>query len=256
MRNRIERSATCLAVATSFLVVGCSSDGGSGAPTRASAAATTLPNASAPSHDAWPRGLVCGVEAREVTSLGDPVQWRTIAFTRGVESLSEWSRDVTRSGAELQAAGFAPAASGVAGAFTRADPGRDLTATLYPKGRAKLLTHCNSDAEHTTLTAERAGWITAYVHRRIGRATLVSITTNDGDERYVRAQLSHVEARPDTSGLVDAGGGAFRSAPGAEPEALIILTDEPLLVEFRTGNATLVESSLEMHKATRGGSPR
>ena len=269
--------ARCLVVLAVLPIVACSNDRSYGEPVPAGerAAATPLrsarasaepariattstsaspsPGASAapnPSGPAWPRGSVCGIEAEDVTALGDTVQWRSIAFRAGVLSLTEWARDVTRTEEQLKAAGFAPAPGGVAGAFTRADAGRDVTATLYPRGRAKLYTQCKLDAEPTTTGAERAGWITSYVHRRIGRGRLASLTASDGDEHYVRAQIDDVEARPDTSGFLEVAKGAYRSPPGAaEPASVVILTETPLVVEYRAGNEALIDAGLAMHAA-------
>lgn len=197
---------------------------------------------------AWPRGTVCGADAREVSALGDRVQWRIIEWDGSTESLTETLRDVTRTGDELVAAGYVRTPGGKGDAYTLADPTRDVTMTLFSGGHARLLTRCKDNGEHTTAAAERAGWITASVHRRIGRGVLASFKASDGDELYLRAQIDQVTARPDVSGLVEAAPGAFRNAPGAEPEAVIILTETPLLVEYRTGNATLVDTAIQMHQ--------
>lgn len=273
--------ARCLACVTVLSIVACSNDKSYGEPVPASVEAearatrekmrrdreaaasarpfvdassapppesSPRPDASArPPGPAWPRGSVCGIEARDVTALGDPVQWRTIAVEGRSTTLTEWSRDVTRTADDLRGAGFAPAGGSTADSFTRRDAGRDLAATLFPKGRAKLVTQCEIGGATTTAAAERAGWITAYVHRRIGRGTLATFTANDGDERYVRVQLDAVEGRPDTSGLVEVAKGAYRNEPSADPEALIVLGESPLTVEYHSGNELLVKMAMEMH---------
>jgi hypothetical protein len=222
-----------------------------GLPSAAAAAASARPVAPAarPTPSRWPTGIVvCGLRLHDSNALGYAVSWRSLSFTVGRDVVSEWSRDVEATADSLGAAGFDPAVGGAHASFTRTEPERELTATLHPLRSFKLQTSCVADPQaRTTTMMTDAGWITPHEHRRIGRGPLQSLTVSDGDERYERAELSSVDEPPDTRGLVSAAKGAYHHQPGAEPEALLVLTAEPLLVEYRKGNAETVRSALEQH---------